>query len=216
MKGYDMNSKQLKQAALGSLKGRWLVGLSISIIYFLIFALAASRMSFDQDDIDSMVRFIALNMVVTIVLAPVTVGRTVAYLRFTRGESAGIGTLFEGFSSFRRAFRTIAAYAIVTVLVYVGSFLILPALYFYLAYRLVPYILVDRPELSFWQVLGESRRMMKGHKRELIMLYLSFIGWGILALLSTVGVIFLTPYFDTTMAHFYERLKRTRRSSVEG
>ncbi|MCY1691651.1 hypothetical protein OVA29_13970 [Exiguobacterium sp. SL14] len=103
-----MNSKQLKQAALGSLKGRWLVGLSISIIYFLIFALVASRMSFDQDDIDSMVRFIGLNMVVTIVLAPVTVGRTIAYLRFTRGESAGIGTLFEGFSSFRRAFRTIA------------------------------------------------------------------------------------------------------------
>ncbi len=89
-----MNPKQLKQAALGTLKGQWLVGLSISIIYFLIFALAASRMSFDQDDIDSMVRFIALNMVVTIVLAPVTVGRGVCRNRNTVRRILFVSTCF--------------------------------------------------------------------------------------------------------------------------
>ncbi len=210
-----MTNSAYKKTALATLKGNWFVGLSISIVYFAIFALAASRMSFDQEDIGSMMKFVGLNIVVTIILAPVTVGRTISYLRFVRGEKAGIGTLFEGFASLKSYVRTILSYTVVTLLVYAGSFLILPAIYFYLVYRLVPYILVDRPELSFIQVLGESRRMMRGQKRRLIKLYISFIGWGILALLSTVGVIFLTPYFDTTMAHFYEKLKAERPTAVE-
>lgn len=209
-----MTNLQYKQAALATLKGKWLIALSISIIYFVIFALAASRMSFDQDNLDSMLRFVALNIVVTIVLSPVTLGRTIAYLRFVRGESAGIGTLFEGFASIRFYLKTMAAYTLVTLLVYIGSFLILPAIYFYLMYRLVPFLLVDRPDLSFIQVLGESRRMMHGHKWRLAKLYLSFILWGILALLSTVGVVLLTPYFDTTMAHFYEQLKKEQQTAT--
>ncbi|MGX8176970.1 DUF975 family protein [Exiguobacterium artemiae] len=209
-----MTNLQYKQAALATLKGKWLTALSISIVYFLIFALAASRMSFDQDNLDSMLRFVALNIVVTIVLAPVTVGRTISYLRLVRGETAGIGTLFEGFSSIRFYLKVMAAYTVVTLLVYLGSFLIVPAIYFYLMYRLVPFLLIDRPDLSFFQVLGESRRMMHGHKWRLVKLYLSFIIWGILALLSTVGVVLLTPYFDTTMAHFYEQLKKEQQPAT--
>jgi uncharacterized membrane protein len=50
--------------------------------------------------------------------------------------------------------------------------------------------------------------MMKGHKMELFMLWLSFLGWIILAMLTCgFGFLFLEPYMYTTLAHYYEDLK---------
>jgi uncharacterized membrane protein len=50
--------------------------------------------------------------------------------------------------------------------------------------------------------------MMKGHKMDLFLLWLSFIGWMLLSLLSVgLGFLLLMPYMQTTFAHFYEDLK---------
>jgi uncharacterized membrane protein len=49
---------------------------------------------------------------------------------------------------------------------------------------------------------------MKGHKAKLFWLNLSFIGWIILAILTFgIGLLLLLPYFNTTLAYFYEDLK---------
>ena len=54
----------------------------------------------------------------------------------------------------------------------------------------------------------EFANMMKGHKMQLFLLYLSFIGWAILAILTLgIGYLFLFPYMYTTVAHYYEDLK---------
>ena len=52
-------------------------------------------------------------------------------------------------------------------------------------------------------------RMMKGHKWELFVLQLSFIGWGILSLLTLgiLGVFYVDPYRHATLAAYYENLK---------
>jgi len=50
--------------------------------------------------------------------------------------------------------------------------------------------------------------MMKGHKAELFWLLLSFIGWFILCCLTLgFGFIFLIPYINSALAHYYEDLK---------
>ena len=50
--------------------------------------------------------------------------------------------------------------------------------------------------------------MMKGHKFDLFYLYLSFIGWFILSILTCgVGFIWLIPYVQMSVAAFYEDLK---------
>ena len=50
--------------------------------------------------------------------------------------------------------------------------------------------------------------MMNGHKVEYFYLCLTFIGWYLLALLTLgVGLLWLGPYFQTTKAVFYQRLK---------
>ena len=57
------------------------------------------------------------------------------------------------------------------------------------------------------QAINESMRLMQGHKMKLFLLILSFIGWGLLCLLTFgVGFLLLTPYMTTTMARFYQDL----------
>jgi uncharacterized membrane protein len=56
--------------------------------------------------------------------------------------------------------------------------------------------------------LKESEEMMKGHKMDLFMLSLSFLGWFILSTI-TLGIllIYVLPYFATSMALFYRYLR---------
>ena len=45
------------------------------------------------------------------------------------------------------------------------------------------YVMVEKPEYSVSQAMKESKNLMKGHKLDLFLLWLSFIGWAILAIL---------------------------------
>lgn len=73
---------------------------------------------------------------------------------------------------------------------------------------MVPYLLRDYPELTATEALRTSREMMKGHKWDLFVLDLTFIGWGILCLFTAgIGLLWLQPYVSAAYAHFYEDLK---------
>ena len=51
-------------------------------------------------------------------------------------------------------------------------------------------------------------KMMDGHKMDLFLLILSFIGWFLLSILTLgIGLLWLIPYMYTSIAHFYEQLK---------
>lgn len=77
-----------------------------------------------------------------------------------------------------------------------------------LAYSMVPYLLNDYPELNWREALRTSRQMMNGHKWELFLLDLSFLGWILLGLLTCgIGMLFVAPYMSAARAEFYEDLK---------
>ena len=62
--------------------------------------------------------------------------------------------------------------------------------------------------IKFTEALNESKRIMVGHKGELFVLYLSFIGWALLAI-PTFGLIciWLLPYMKMTTVNFYNAIK---------
>ncbi|MCF0164738.1 MAG: DUF975 family protein, partial [Bacteroidales bacterium] len=63
-------------------------------------------------------------------------------------------------------------------------------------------------ELSELDTIRLSKNMMKGHKWELFVLQLSFIGWILLSLLSLgIGLLWVIPYMQVAEAHFYEDVK---------
>ena len=80
----------------------------------------------------------------------------------------------------------------------------IPGIVMSFAYAMTPYILEDNPELSAWEASTRSREIMKGHKFDLFYLYLSFIGWAILSILTFwIGFIWLIPYMQLAEVSFY-------------
>jgi uncharacterized membrane protein len=66
----------------------------------------------------------------------------------------------------------------------------------------------DYPELTPREALKVSREMMKGHKWDLFVLDITFIGWILLSILTLgIGMLFVTPYMQTASALFYDDLR---------
>ncbi len=75
------------------------------------------------------------------------------------------------------------------------------------AYSQVFYIKADHPDYDWKACINESKRMMQGHKGELFVLDLSFIGWYIVgALCLGIGELWVAPYVEAAKAHFYQNL----------
>ena len=57
--------------------------------------------------------------------------------------------------------------------------------------------------------------MMYGYKWNYFLLALIFIGWGILSIFTLgIGLLWLIPYIQVTMAKFYDELKTSSEPSL--
>ena len=86
--------------------------------------------------------------------------------------------------------------------------LIIPGIIKAFAYSQAMYIIAENPEMNAMDALKRSEEMMKGHKMEMFVLGLSFIGWILLGML-TLGLLYiwLLPYMNATMTIFYNNIK---------
>ena len=70
------------------------------------------------------------------------------------------------------------------------------------------YVLADNKGKSARECIAESKAMMEGHKMELFVLDLSFIGWYLLCSLTCgLAALYVAPLLNTTHANFYEEIK---------
>ena len=140
-----------------------------------------------------------------ILLLPMSWGVAVAFLEVSRGNNPDLGWLTRGYSRFSEVFLTMLLREI-----YVGLWtllLIVPGIVKSYSYAMTPYILQDDPDCKYDDAICRSMSMMQGHKMDLFLLDLSFLGWAILCLLTLgIGFLFLSPYWQTTRAKFYEEL----------
>ena len=129
---------------------------------------------------------------------------------------AGIGELFSCFGEgyvnqvlvmFRRGLS-----------IFLWSLLLLiPGVIKSYEYYMVPYLLAEDPHLSWEEARDLSRKMMDGHKFDLFVLELSFLGWDIAGLLLCgVGQVFVYPYKEMVYAELYGLLRSPYRNKSEG
>ncbi|WP_101696999.1 DUF975 family protein [Clostridium minihomine] len=91
------------------------------------------------------------------------------------------------------------------VLALIGTLLV------WLKYGFSFFLLLDFPELRATEALKRSAQLTRGHKGEFFVLYLSFIGWAFLALLTCgIGGLWLQPYIMQTVINFYQSLQYRR------
>lgn len=95
------------------------------------------------------------------------------------------------------------------VLIFLWSLLfIIPGIVKAYAYRMVPYILADNPNIGVKRAIALSNEMTMGHKFDMFVLDLSFIGWYLLGALALgIGVFFVMPYENATNAELYLALR---------
>ncbi len=149
----------------------------------------------------------AINALLILVMSVVSAGFVLFLLNTIRGRSPSYGNLLDGFGFF---FKIILINALAALFIWLWSLLlIVPGVIAYYRYSQAIYILLDDPTKSPLRCLRESKALMRGHKGELFVLDLSFLGWFLLRLVPMVGFasrIWSVPYIATTKALFYERL----------
>ncbi len=167
--------------------------------------------------------------IVTILLGG---GFAIFCLRTVRGMEASYWNLFDAFGMF---LRVLWLYILEGIFIFLWSLLfIFPGFIAFYRYRQALYLLLEHPEMSALQCITESKRIMRGHKGELFVMDLSFIGWGILiGLVSYLGYFiaeamapsfiseilgvvelgilvqfYVMPYMDLTYAGYYVELTK--------
>ena len=147
----------------------------------------------------------AINTLLQILLAIVDAGFILFLLNTIRGTGACLGNLLDGFGFF---FKIILLYIVQYIFIALWSLLLVfPGIIAAYRYRMAIYLLVDDPGRGVMECIRLSKEMMKGHKWELFVLDLSFIGWNFLAMLPVIGwavQIWTMPYISLTYALYFE------------
>ena len=162
--------------------------------------------------------FSNISNILSLLALPLSWGLTVSLLRNHREESVDLENLFDGFRGGRYT-RVFCALFLVNLFTFLWALLlIIPGIMKAFSYALTPYILLDEPELTARQAITRSCEIMQGRRWKLFCLYLSFIGWGILSLLTFgIGFLWLLPYMNASFAAFYEdaRAEYEAENSIE-
>ena len=220
-------NQELKNSALAALKGNWAPAVLGAIFFTFATCLitspgyCANMAAFDMpffNSINPKLLKIFSNssfLLNFFLLYPLSLGYSVAHKELLQNGDAAITR-----NTVRLAFSDYVRNAVSILLVYLYTFLwtllfIVPGIIKGLAYSLTPFIVKDNPQLSPNQAINLSMKMMKGHKFDLFYLYLSFIGWILLAMLTLgIGLLWVIPYMQTSMAAFYLDVKNDYNNNI--
>ena len=156
----------------------------------------------------SLIIGIASSVVVGIVFNGVMAfGYATVLLRTMRGEEFGITHLFSAVD--KDFVRTCIAGILQTLFIALWTLVFfIPGIVKTYSYSMTYFIMNDDESIGANDAITKSREMMYGHKWELFVLDLSFIGWIFLGM-CTFGILlfWVIPYMNLAHAEFYRRLK---------
>ena len=206
-------NQEYKNAALSVLNGNWApVVVATIVMYIVSFVVQLITQPLTVSADPESFQFFALLIGASIVSMFVTVPLSVGYYNalnklYVEVDNKVTSNMFT--IGFGRVLRYVGGMLLMGIYVFFWMlFLVIPGIIMAIAYSLTPFILKDYPELSVGQAIQMSEKMMRGHKMRYFLLTLSFIGWGLLGILTLgIGYIWLTPYMYTTTAAFYQDVK---------
>lgn len=84
---------------------------------------------------------------------------------------------------------------------------IIPGIVKFYSYSQMFFLLIEYPNLSISQAMKISKEITRGHKGDLFVMHLSFLGWAILAVIPFgIGFLWLNPYVHMSMINAYHGL----------
>lgn len=223
---FPYSRAELKQQAKASLAGKWgkVVGLyivfcivTLILSFSEIGSIVSASISAAQGDVYSAVTTLMavggpLSFITSVLVSLVSVSLTLSFLHFFDRQDQSIGKeLIEPFVR-GKALGTFINWLLNTIFVALWSLLFfIPGIVKSYSYAMSYYIAEDWGNQGYsvkgTEAINASKEMMRGHKWELFVLDLSFIGWYILVMITGgLASLFVQPYLLTTRAAFYRNL----------
>ena len=148
---------------------------------------------------------------ITIVLSLISTVLSAGYALYTMSVRKGIVTPYVTmFDGFLFAGKIILLSIVQYIFVFLWSMLLfIPGVIAGYRYRFALYNLCENPEIGVMEAINMSKAQTRGHKWELFVLDLSFLGWSILCSL-TLGIlsIWIMPYIQQTDIGYFETIKQ--------
>jgi len=199
-------NQEYKNAALNALDGNWAPAILATAIFFVLAGALGAVNGVGGIIFPNSVTYIGggICLACILVIWPVSIGFYNAFKVLAKdGDDQMVTNMFSlGFQDYG---KTLLAFLLIYLIMIAGiCLLIVPGFIFALMYSQVPFILRDYPEMPVLKVFEMSRKMMIGRKWRFFVLWLSFLGWWLLSILTLgVGFLWFTPYIYTTFAEFY-------------
>ena len=188
---------ELKTVAKAQIKGNIGILFLITLIIGLISGAAGAILSFIPCG----------SLVVSIIITPAfTISFLRVYQNLAREQKPQVGDAFTGFDDVWTAFK---AQLLVGVFTFLWSLLlVIPGIIKAYSYSQTMLIVAENKGISAREALNRSKAMMEGHKMDLFVLYLSFIGWVLLCCITFgIAYIWVGPYMQATLVNFYNDVK---------
>lgn len=137
---------------------------------------------------------------------PITVGHNKFYMQAAYNDVSIDNMLYAFKNSYMNIVKSMFFVSLYTAL---WSFLfVIPGIVKSYEYAMIPYILAENPNIDTNRAFEISKNATYGHKMNMFILDLSFIGWFLLGTLCCcMGTLFVNPYFFATKTQLYFALK---------
>lgn len=174
-----MNRAECKETAKNIMKGQWIVGFVVLLIESLIVAALST---------------VTLGIGLFLLQSVITIAVYNVFISGYEGKKYEISDMANGITD--ELTNRICLSVLKQLFISLWTLLfIIPGIVKTYSYFLAEFISRKDPKLSATDCITKSREIMKGHKWEMFVFELSFIGWHLLAIL-TFGILYiwLAPY----------------------
>ena len=205
---------ELKDIALSALRGNWgraivlqLVSFLACGVFFAVYFGALFSAAFSGEPSAFLaalpIIFFAYLLFFFFIVTYVF-GTQMTFIDFVRGDNQALKVS----DAFSFGFKNLGVIFLRLLYVFAWSLLLyIPGIIKYYSYAMTPYIVKDNPGISADAAIQASQELMRGHKLDLFVLQLTFIGWFFLAYFTCgIGFLFVVSYYQATEAAFYQNL----------
>lgn len=212
--------RDLKQNAKQALRGNW----SWAIIVFLINAIIVGILTTCGHRVDELYMNYDGNNIFLQLASPLgsvltwigdffALSLAIAFLKLrdNQKEKKPYMAAFSVFTE-NRFGPELINFVMTSIFIFLWTFLlIIPGIIKSYSYSMTPYIVKDMvasgKQIGATDGVSASKQLMRGHKMDLFIFDLSFIGWFLLAgMTAGIGLLWIAPYYQTAKANFYRNI----------
>lgn len=183
------------------------MSISFQIIFWSAFSALINPYYFFQAIGGFITANIVLSVITLLVVTVLQVGLSGVCINIYNDQKQSFGQLFEPFKNYG---RNLGGMLWMDLWIFLWSLLfVVPGIVKAYSYFATPYILAHHKNVAATQAIEISKRIMQGNKGKVFVAQLSFIGWFLLSGLTLyiLGVFYVYPYYNVTMAGFFEEIK---------